>query len=235
MKTILKYKYIFITIIICIFLILLSSLYAYYYQNSIKYTDIKNVNIIHDLLQQIDCEFKKNGVDYIIIGGTLLGSVRQNGHTPYDDDGDICVLNKTAKEIEIILRPLKEKFNIDSFEHHRGNIVLVKYPDNPTCIDIFFMKKGRDNLYRFLPPFDEQYPEYFTEDEIYPIKDDYTFGPLILSGPNEANSYLHRTYPNWNTTAHIWNHNMKHSIKQQQTEFKPVLPNEDFIIRKCLI
>lgn len=213
----------------------------YYTISDIPNTDIIKVNRIYDLLQQVTCELDRNGIDYIITSGTLLGSVRQQGMIPWDDDADITIIMKDHENpIQIkqkVLDCLKvlSKNNINSYEHHVGNIVIAHFNNTPSCVDIFFLKKtnedsssfGGKTPYRYLTPFDTKYPnEYYFYNEIFPIKD-YTFGPIILKGPNNPYLFLERTYPNWRFTASKWNHFRQVPKSSSQFIFQPVLPDPD--------
>lgn len=172
---------------------------------TVKDTDQRIVNRLYYLLDEISTEFDKNDVEYIMVGGTLLGSVRHGGLIPWDDDGDICVLNKTPEEILEILKPLKKR-QILSREHVDGNVIIASVNNHRGYLDIFFMGEN-NNKYKFLYPYNVRYPtEWFYKNELYPIKK-YMFGPLVLKGPNKFEEYLSRTYGNdWNNKAIKWNH-----------------------------
>lgn len=210
-------------------------------QNTKNIKDISNITIneIYDLLQQIVCLFNNSETEYIMTGGTLLGAIRHHGLIPWDDDADLIVFNKTPKDILRILEPLR-KSGIVSYEHIKGNIIVVKFDVNNSnaSIDIFFMKKSRnimDNqkVYKYLFPFNIQYVnEWFTEEELYPLKD-YNFGPLILKGPNNYENFLDRTYPNWKNTASKWNHLSFGTQDIKMNNFTSALPDLNFSIRQC--
>jgi len=46
------------------------------------------------ILDSIDDFCKKNGMQYFLFSGTLIGAVRHNGYIPWDDDVDICMKRK---------------------------------------------------------------------------------------------------------------------------------------------
>ncbi len=47
--------------------------------------------IATDILAKIDTSCRENDIDYFIVGGTLLGSIRHGGFIPWDDDIDIAM------------------------------------------------------------------------------------------------------------------------------------------------
>ena len=44
-----------------------------------------------EMLKEIDSICKKNGIQYFLIGGSLIGALRSEGFLPWDDDADICM------------------------------------------------------------------------------------------------------------------------------------------------
>ena len=221
-----------IVFVICILLMTI----IYYYMTKDLFIDNNqnNINEIYQLLQYVTCIFNKTDTQYTMVGGTLLGSVRQQGLIPWDIDADIAVLNKSFIEILDILSPLKDKKIISYINQYNG-IVKVKFKDSKIAIDIFIMNKMND-IYIFAPPYNYIYPnEYFTKNELYPLKN-YKFGPLLLSGPNIAYNYLNRTYPNWFNTAEAlkfdWGLKYNIKIKNKKADIvNSVLP--DIIMPTC--
>lgn len=198
-----------------------------------------HVNELYDLLQLIVCELDKSNTEYLMTGGTLLGSVRHGGLIPWDDDADLAVLNTTPEQIINIMKPL-EKHGIIAYENFKGNIVVVKFKNSDASVDLFMMKKTKGSndkkeRYRFLFPYNIQFQnEWFYENELYPLKP-YKFGPLVLNGPNNHQNYLDRAYTNWKTVADKWNHSSLGHEKIHTLKFEPKLPDNNFMIKKCLM
>lgn len=225
-----NYFYIFIAIIIIILFIIIIKI-AFSPFNNIS---DDQANMIYDLIQHITCILNSNNVNYIMTGGTLLGSVRNKGLIPWDDDADLIVFNTTVDNLLNILQSLVN-YDIIIYETRRGNMVKVKCKSLDVCVDLFLVHKDNNNIYRFMYPYDRLYPnEFFHESEIFPIKY-YKFGPLDLKGPNNPIDYLNRTYPNWYHIAHKWNGasylTKTNDIKKD--ELLPKLPNTWFKLFNC--
>ena len=204
---------------------------------TIRETETNDVNELYDLLQIVICELDKSKTEYIITGGTLLGAVRHGGLIPWDDDADLAILNKDVPQLLNILKPL-EDLDIISYEHYKGNVIVVKFKESKISLDLFLMRKYQnvlddEEMYKYLFPFNMQYPnEWFYEHELYPLKQ-YIFGPLIISGPNNYENFLNRTYNNWQTVASKWNHESYGKEDEETNIFLPLLPSKDFELRKC--
>lgn len=72
--------------------------------NDIK--ELKNKQI--ELLNLTDAICKKNNLTYLLIGGTLLGSIRHNGYIPWDDDIDIAM---PQKDLDIFTNIINTQYN----------------------------------------------------------------------------------------------------------------------------
>lgn len=64
--------------------------------------------ILLDMLKYIDTVARKNNIKYTLVGGSLIGAVRNNGIIPWDDDVDIGLLEN---EYEKLVKCLKEEKN----------------------------------------------------------------------------------------------------------------------------
>ena len=56
-----------------------------------------------EMLCFIDRVCEESNIPYWLDGGTLLGAVRHEGFIPWDDDTDICILEKDQKKLKEIL------------------------------------------------------------------------------------------------------------------------------------
>ena len=68
-------------------------------------------NELLQILIKVDNFLKKNGINYYLYAGTLLGAIRHKGFIPWDDDVDIIL---TRKDYDKLIKILKEnKCQID--------------------------------------------------------------------------------------------------------------------------
>lgn len=151
------------------------------------------------LLDEFNCIMGKNNIPYIIICGTLLGSVRDGDFIAEDHDIDILILKE---HLEKYLE-LKDKFKQKGLRMgYSDNIHRLQFDkDNVNSyIDVFVYEKENDKYVDISKFNRKRWPrEYYFEHEIFPICQ-YKIGDLIVSGPNKPITILERIYGDWETT-----------------------------------
>lgn len=74
-------------------------------------------------LHQYECEAlkafvelcDKHGLNYFVIGGTLLGAVRHHGFIPWDDDVDVAMPRKDYDKLLMLAKELPHPFVIEDY------------------------------------------------------------------------------------------------------------------------
>ena len=93
------------------------------------------------ILINVDKICRKHNIPYWIDYGTLLGAVRHGGFIPWDDDVDICVLDRDYKKLRKCLK-----------EELPSNLAFQDYTTDPNAF--FFYGRVRDkNSYFYYPYF----------------------------------------------------------------------------------
>lgn len=72
------------------------------------------------ILEEVDRICKKNNINYVLVGGTLLGSIRHEGFIPWDDDLDIGMPRKDfEKFITVCHNDLDNAFLLDWYDTNK--------------------------------------------------------------------------------------------------------------------
>ena len=69
-----------------------------------------------DMLVEFDRVCRKNDINYVLFGGSLLGAVRHKGYIPWDDDADIGMLREDYNRFKKCIGELDPK--ICYFQDH---------------------------------------------------------------------------------------------------------------------
>lgn len=205
-------------IILLLFIALSTSVYSKergpltYTQEILPPTEQWAVDLIYEGLEAIDDICRKNNLEYVLTGGSLLGSYWYNGLIPWDDDADISMLEEDVKKLLLLAPELEEKgFQIMESEWgyyiYPTNGVPTKKGQKYPAIDLFPLKKrggkycaASERCYNHWPN------EYFTQEEWHNITD-ITFGHLTLRGHAgmDAERMLNTTYgDDWKYVVEAW-------------------------------
>jgi phosphorylcholine metabolism protein LicD len=142
------------------------------------------------LLKFIDFT-KKNNVDYFIIGGSLIGCIRNGGLLPFDDDIDVAVFEKDIYLIEKYKDP---QFYFEKATYGFG--YKFKKKNSNLFIDVMIFEKDKENPKKYKIINNLWKNEAIYLDEIYPITEKQYSG-FTVNVPYKYNQYLHRAFPKW--------------------------------------
>lgn len=196
------YTIINILLLLCIGIILFNILKIKYrnecLKNNICFYPVPNEfkDKLYKLFNKLVLFLDEHEINYWLLSGTLLGSVRHGEIIPWDDDIDIGMMDTDYNKLRLLKNELnKIGLDINNYTSYVEKIVYTD--DNGLFIDIFcFIKEG--DKYKFLKQQPRKYwpNEWFYEDELFPLKK-YKFGNNYYSGPNYSLPYLDRMYKDW--------------------------------------
>ncbi|MBE6835628.1 MAG: LicD family protein [Ruminococcaceae bacterium] len=116
------------------------------------------------ILCELDAICKENSIDYWVMGGTIIGSVRHKGFIPWDDDVDIGMMRKDYDKLKEVLKN-SDKLDVLEFYNFNGLYripkVVLKNSETKLAIDII--------LFDFTDFSDYDIPEDATLEEKYDI------------------------------------------------------------------
>lgn len=250
---------IILIIVLCIILYLLiliekkSWLYENY-SNMIDLADIKTdesiLNQIRSMLKDIDRIFNEYNLMYWMDGGTLLGAIRHKDIIPWDDDGDISILDKDENKL-LSLEPQLNNlgYGLSSFwggykiyplsgseiKYYNKNLqwnnsakdiwsnktINYRYP----FVDVFLVNKENSEYHFSNKKVRNIWPSYYhIASDLFPLKR-YKFNCFELCGPNNPMPYLDRSYGlDWKVAGY----------RQYDHEHQKVLDNTKFNINSMV-
>jgi len=165
---------------------------------------------IHRLFSQVISIFLSMKIDFWCNGGTLLGAVRCGGMVLWDDDIDIAMNLRDrdillSQDFQQRLSWLKMKLVKPSNLYYK-----IKHIDDNSdvFIDICLIDEDGLDLRK------DKKKRKYNEGEIYPLRAVQFSSikhPVFI--PYRSEEYLDRIFPDWRTTAIIYNHRDKKKHK----------------------
>jgi hypothetical protein len=131
----------------------------------------------YTVLNEIEHALEESGLETFLAFGTLLGFVREGGLIAYDDDIDICVINKGKNEWEILDDVMKKCGLMMTREFfYKENRAIATYSRDGVNVDfyLFEVRDGRYMTYSFWPVDKNQkyqygiYEDYKIVEHFYP-------------------------------------------------------------------
>ena len=64
-------------------------------------TDFRRLQLAElPMIQELDRVCRANNINYVLVGGSMLGAVRHKGYIPWDDDADIAMLREDYEKFK---------------------------------------------------------------------------------------------------------------------------------------
>jgi hypothetical protein len=200
------------------------------------YTIYRGLKVTHDILT-------KANIPYWAVGGTLLGAVRHGGLIPWDDDGDICVMEEDVPRLRKLVATFASNgLELSDDQEDDEDVRCQKIKNacgwyvNPIKskgvvlgTDIFIMKR-RGNKIMYMDPqwHGDQGNKncYFLKDQLFPLQP-MRFGNFFIMVPNNPIEHLNRCYgDDWNSKSMMmYNHRLQKWEKGTKKTMKP----DDFL------
>lgn len=247
-------KYSILIFIIFFIIFLLSLCYIFYCKYNEHFTESKfdilkkyivptetrnkiltGYKVLHDI-------FEKNDIFYMIEGGTLLGSVRNEKLIPWDDDGDVSVWKKDQGKIMSLANEFsKYGYSLEQYPFLL-RVILDKKKNFP-FIDLFLydepdLNNNNNRIIRCLPQNNEDaklgitcnknqccYPDRsnlwwwknsYSVSDIFPRKL-YKVNDIQLYGPNNPIPYIEGWYGKDAINTYKFTHDHNGDNKKEYT------------------
>ncbi len=88
----------------------------------LKYEHKMNLSKARKELEKLDSDLMKNNIDYVIVGGCLLGCFRHKDFIPWDDDIDVLIKESDMYSFEKIIGDSVELFESKTITSGKTNI-----------------------------------------------------------------------------------------------------------------
>lgn len=174
------------------------------------------VDNLYDLTRLMDYFLKKHNIPYWLIGGSLIGALRNTpgGPIKWDDDVDVAIIKKYKNKLLRMMKHDEEfksrieyKFHNWGYQYRlKGDISKVKkyYYD----LFIYEKRKGKYGTKWYISGYPKSY--YTSLKEIFPLRE-CNFWDLILPCPNDLSTVQRGYKDNVLTYGFRYNHKRIHS------------------------
>ena len=199
-----------------------------------------DINRLYSIFHRINKASQLSGLRYWICAGTALGAVRHGGLIPWDDDGDIYMIESEFHATALLFYRALNIYGLHMSPHiiegepsdswFKIYDEVSRFPN----VDVFLLKSmwGR---WRLADPIARKIwkNEYLLPEEIA-VTHLVQFGPLRLPIFNYADRYFSRSYgADWATTYYEgWDHENEKPREKKKVPLldrRPALPTIEFV------
>lgn len=159
---------------------------------------------IYALLEKLREAFRREGVAYWAVGGTLLGAVRHRGAVPWDDDADVGVW---AADVARAERAVRRHIPGADWQTNLRAFAVVDRAHPNAIVDVFPFAVDADGWARFSNPLAAaRWPdEFFAVGDVEAARET-RFGSTSVPVPARPCEYLDRAYAGWDAFGHVVRH-----------------------------
>lgn len=164
-----------------------------YMQKNLRAVQLKELSILCTVTDIC----KRNGIEYWLDGGTMLGAVRHGGFIPWDDDVDICIrATDTERFVEVMSRKLP------------SNLLLQTKENAPAHLSTYMKVRDKNSFFvEFCDDFHQDYNKGIYID-VFPMTDypdiSRKMCRFITKGFCKANGILHKQHLySWRSIAEL--------------------------------
>ena len=203
-----------------------------------KQTDI---NTLYSILDRIDKAATESGMLYWISAGTALGAVRHGGLIPWDDDGDIYILEPVFRAHAMEFFHTLNRHGLHMAPHTTNggpsDTWFKIYDGHATFpnVDVFLLSwRETDGCWKLADSYAYKlWPKECLKSDEIRTTSRIQFGPLRLPIFGFPERYLMRTYgADWNTVVwEGWDHEHEKAHPENRRAFtdrRPALPTISF-------
>lgn len=162
-------------------------------------------DILLSIMKRTDQLLHLNHLEYFLIAGSLLGSMRYQHRLPWDDDIDIGILEKEKFEnlpfsdFGLSIRRVYFGYKI----YDTRDYSHVKFESTFPFVDVFlFTEKDGEYIYSSEKARRLWEREKFTQDQLFPLGK-CMYAGMELPCPRKSKEFLDRAFPGWREYAYI--------------------------------
>jgi lipopolysaccharide cholinephosphotransferase len=100
--------------------------------NELNVREIREIQM--KIMDYVDEFCSQNGIQYFLVGGTLIGAVRHNGYIPWDDDIDIMMYRDEYEKFITLFNASQDKYYAYSLQDEGYHYPFCKICDKTTIL-----------------------------------------------------------------------------------------------------